>query len=252
MYLTRHETMTGERWALDGRWLPVDVTLERVLCTPKAELADWLLVKLPRGEPATGGLRLLPPVEERYEVWAAGVTYLRSRDAREAESQVKDVYARVYEAERPELFFKAVGWRVAGHGMPIRVRADSKWNVPEPELTLVINAPARSSATRSATTCRRATSRATTRSTCRRRRVYNGSCAVGPGIHVGNTDRLRDLTIALEITRAGRIAFTGETRTSQIKRSLDELADFLFMELDFRRARSCRRERASSRGRTSR
>ena len=83
--------------------------------------------------------RLLAPVEPTSEVWAAGVTYLRSRDAREEESAVKDVYTRVYEAKRPELFFKANGWRVAGHDMPIRVRDDSAWNVPEPELALVIN-----------------------------------------------------------------------------------------------------------------
>jgi 2-dehydro-3-deoxy-D-arabinonate dehydratase len=67
------------------------------------------------------------------------VTYLRSREARKAESDVGDVYERVYEAERPELFPKALGWRVVGHKMPIRIRSDSRWNVPEPELTLVVN-----------------------------------------------------------------------------------------------------------------
>ena len=94
----------------------------------------------PLGEPAIG--EVLAPIEADQEVWASGVTYQRSREAREAESTVSDVYARVYDAARPELFFKSNGWRVAGHQMPIRVRADSAWNVPEPELTLVVNAAA--------------------------------------------------------------------------------------------------------------
>jgi len=231
MYLTRHETAGGPRWALDGGFLPPTFSLELLLQMPKAAVAGFLRA-FPKGAPTTGA-RLLAPVEPTQEVWAAGVTYLRSRDAREEESAVKDVYTRVYEAKRPELFFKAPGWRVAGHDMPIRVRHDSAWNVPEPELAIVINSAGEIVGH---TVCNDVSSRDIEGDNplyLPQAKVYNGSCAVGPGIHVGNTDRLRDLTIALEITRAGRIAFTGETRPSQIKRSLDELADFLFMELDF-------------------
>ena len=231
MYLTRHETAGGPRWALDGGFLPPTFTLELLLQLPKAAVAD-VLRAFPKGAP-TAGARLLAPVEPTQEVWAAGVTYLRSRDAREEESAVKDVYTRVYEAKRPELFFKAPGWRVVGHDMSIRVRHDSAWNVPEPELAIVINSAGEIVGH---TVCNDVSSRDIEGDNplyLPQAKVYNGSCAVGPGIHVGNTDRLRDLTIALEITRAGRIAFTGETRTSQIKRSLDELAGFLFMELDF-------------------
>src|SRR5215471_2860507 len=231
MYLTRHETAGGPRWALDGGWLPASFALDVLMQLPKAAVADFLRA-FPKGAPAAGH-KLLAPVEPTQEVWAAGVTYLRSRDAREEESQVKDVYTRVYEAKRPELFFKAPGWRVVGHDAPIRVRGDSAWNVPEPELALVINSAGEIIGH---TVCNDVSSRDIEGDNplyLPQAKVYNGSCAVGPGIHVGDTDRLKDLTISLEITRAGRTAFTGETRTSQIKRPLDELAGYLFMELDF-------------------
>src|SRR5262245_56994279 len=123
MYLTRHETLSDPRWALDGRWLPPSFKLDSLLSVPRAQLPD-LLRALPLSGAATG--KPMAPVEPTQEVWAAGVTYMRSRDAREEESAVKDVYTRVYEAKRPEIFFKAIGWRAVGHDTPIRVRADSK------------------------------------------------------------------------------------------------------------------------------
>jgi 2-dehydro-3-deoxy-D-arabinonate dehydratase len=230
MYLTRHETPGGARWALDGNFLPPSFSLELALQLPKPAIGGFLGA-LPKGALAAGS-KLLAPVEPTQEIWAAGVTYLRSRDAREEESAVKDVYTRVYEAKRPELFFKANGWRVAGSGAPIRVRDDSKWNVPEPELTLVINSAGEIVGHTVGNDVSSRDIEGDNPLYLPQAKVYDGSCAVGPGIHLGDTERLKDLTISLEITRAGGTAFTGETRTSQIKRSLEELASYLFMELE--------------------
>src|SRR5437763_12695755 len=233
MYLTRHETVSGPRWALDGGFLPPSLTLDVLLQLPKAAVVDFLRA-LPKGA-STGGAPLLAPVEPTTEVWAAGVTYLRSRDAREEESAVKDVYTRVYEAKRPELFFKANGWRVIGHDAPIRVRADSGWNVPEPELTLVLNSAGEIVGHTVGNDVSSRDIEGDNPLYLPQAKVYNGSCALGPGIHVGNTDRLKDLSIGIEITRGGRTAFPGETGTSQIKRWLHELARSPFMYVQFPR-----------------
>src|SRR5215211_7151879 len=136
MYLSRHRTAIGPRWALDGSYLPPEFTLERLLDVPAADIPDFLEAQ------SLGDVTEdpeLPPVERGHEVWASGVTYQRSREARELESTDADAYERVYHAERPELFFKAPGWRVVGPGDRVRVRGDSRWNVPEPELVLVVN-----------------------------------------------------------------------------------------------------------------
>jgi 2-dehydro-3-deoxy-D-arabinonate dehydratase len=234
MYLTRHQTADGPRWALDDRFLPRAFDLGLLLQVPASRLGD-LLSALPRTEPAQG--RLLAPVEANQEVWACGVTYLRSREAREAESTVKDVYARVYEAERPELFFKAVGWRVVGHQAPIRVRADSRWNVPEPELTLVVNAGGEIVGYCVGDDVSSRDIEGENPLYLPQAKVYNGSAALGPGILLGDvqTLSLKDLAVQVQITRGGKPAFEGGTRTSQLKRPLEELVGYLCKELEFPR-----------------
>ncbi len=230
MYLTRHLLADEPRWALDGRWLPATFGLASWLRMPRTQMADDLRAA------GAGGPALapsLPPIEAAHEVWAAGVTYLRSREARESESSVKDVYTRVYEAERPELFFKANGCRVVGHGGAIRLRDDSRWNVPEPELTLVINAHGDIVGYCAGNDVSSRDIEGENPLYLPQAKVYDGSCALGPGLVLCDGDALRDLEIRAEVVRETRVVFRGETRTSQMKRVLEDLVRYLCVELAF-------------------
>jgi 2-dehydro-3-deoxy-D-arabinonate dehydratase len=229
-YLTRHQSADGPRWALDGRVLPLDFDLRSLLQLPAAAIPDFLRANA--GSEAAAG-RLLAPIEAATEVWAAGVTYLRSREARESESTVRDLYSKVYDAERPELFFKASGWRVAGHQMAIRIRRDSRWNVPEPELTLVINSGGEIVGFCAGNDVSSRDIEGENPLYLPQAKIYNGSSALGPGIALDDVDRLRNLSIELTVLRAGRPIFTGETNTSRLKRPLQELVAYLRKELDF-------------------
>ena len=133
------------------------------------------------------------------------------------------------------MFWKSIGWRVVGHEQPIRVRADSAWNVPEPELTLVVNAHREIVGFCVGNDVSSRDIEGENPLYLPQAKVYNGSCALGPGILLGDVERLKDLSIQLAIKRGGRIGFQGETRTAQIKRPLEELVKYLAKELDFPR-----------------
>lgn len=170
------------------------------------------------------------------EVWASGVTYMRSREARMEESKDAgggDFYARVYEAERPELFFKAPAYRTVGSGEPVRIRKDSKWNVPEPELTLFI--------------CSKGTIEGYTIGNDMSSRdiegenplylpqakSYDGAAAIGPCLYVPREPIPADTMISIEIVRDSQRVFSGEISISRMKRKHTELVEYLFRELTF-------------------
>ncbi|HEX6710456.1 MAG TPA: fumarylacetoacetate hydrolase family protein [Rubrobacter sp.] len=230
MYLSRHQAAGGPRWALEGRYLPRDFTLERLLEVRAADVRGFLEGQSREEEV---GEPLLPPVEPAHEVWASGVTYLRSREAREIESADADAYERVYVAERPELFFKAPGWRVVGHGGRVRVREDSRWNVPEPELVLVLNSGMEIVGYTAGNDVSSRDIEGENPLYLPQAKVYNGSCALGPGIVLSGSDAMRDLRITMSIRRGDVIVFEDETDISQMKRSLEELASYLGRELVF-------------------
>src|SRR4051812_9918932 len=162
---------------------------------------------------------VLAPIGSQ-EVWAAGVTYYRSRDARMEESQSAaggDFYAKVYEAERPELFFKSTPHRVVGPGGQVRLRADSRWNVPEPELVLAVNAAGNIFGVTIGNDMSSRDIEGENPLSLPQAKVYDGSCALGPGILLGDVPGA-ETSIALEIVRGGARAFAGETTLSQLKR----------------------------------
>ncbi|WP_233153613.1 fumarylacetoacetate hydrolase family protein [Kineosporia sp. R_H_3] len=181
------------------------------------------------GEPVAGPVRLLPPVDGLTEVWASGVTYRRSSEARQEESAVADVYARVYEAQRPELFLKSVAWRAVGHGEPIGIRTDSGVDVPEPELALVCTA---SGEVVGLTVCDDVSSRTIEGENplyLPQAKTYTGACALGPGIvPLWQVDDVRDLGIEVAVLRGGAVVWSGSTSTAAIHRSLDDLVEHLF------------------------
>jgi 2-dehydro-3-deoxy-D-arabinonate dehydratase len=177
---------------------------------------------------------LLAPIASQ-EVWAAGVTYYRSRDARMEESRDAaggDFYARVYDAERPELFFKSSPHRVVGPGGQVRLRADSRWNVPEPELTLAVSSSGRIFGVTIGNDMSSRDIEGENPLYLPQAKVYDGSCALGPGILLGDPPSA-ETAIRLEIARGGRVAFAGDTTLAQLKRRPAELVGFLFRDQSF-------------------
>jgi len=210
---------------LDGLLERADL-LEHLADVRRATLPEWPLDEV----------RLLTPVESQ-EVWAAGVTYLRSKQARMEESDFSArAYDQVYEAARPEIFFKAVPEKVVSPGEAVGIRCDARWSVPEPELTLVINS---SGSIVGFTIGNDMSSRDIEGENLLylpQAKIYAGSCAIGPWVIVGaGEDDARQWTIRLEIHRGNDTVFAGDTRVDRIKRRFDELVEYLFRSQTFPR-----------------
>lgn len=227
-YLTRHRTDRGPRWALNGHYLSKDTSLSSLLREPGDRILSTHLA-IGAGPAADG--ELLAPIDDGQEVWAAGVTYLRSREARVEESQSKDLYQKVYEAQRVEVFFKANGWRVMGHGQAVRIRRDSHWNVPEPELTLVINREGEIVGYTAGNDMSSRDIEGENPLYLPQAKIYDGACALGPGILLSDPQVMQSLAIYMSIWRNGAAVFQGETSSAQLKRPLGEIAAWLTREL---------------------
>jgi 2-dehydro-3-deoxy-D-arabinonate dehydratase len=172
---------------------------------------------------------------ERQEVWAAGVTYLRSKTARMEESDFSaTAYDQVYSAERPEIFFKALAEKVAASGEPVGIRRDARWNVPEPELALVLNSAGRIVGYTIGNDMSSRDIEGENLLYLPQAKVYRRSCALGPWITLGATEEeARRWNIHVDIRRAGACVFAGETSVDKIKRRFEELAGFLFRSQEF-------------------
>lgn len=188
-------------------------------------------------DPANGLIEneLLPPVGSQ-EIWASGVTYYNSKLGRQEESKEAgggDFYARVYVADRPELFFKSTGYRCVGAGEAVRIRKDSTWDVPEPELTLVITSNAKIVGYTIGNDMSSRSIEGENPLYLPQAKTYDGSAAIGPCIYVTDDPLPSDTTIEMEISRGGKHIFDGAIGINQIKRDLSDLVSYLYRECSF-------------------
>src|SRR6187551_980309 len=189
-------------------------------------------------KPGDGSLlkELLPPIGNNQELWACGVTYLRSKVGRQEESKASggaDFYAKVYEAERPEVFFKSTPHRIVGHNAFVRIRKDSTWDVPEPELTLVVTSSGKIVGYTIGNDMSSRSIEGENPLYLPQAKTYDGCAALGPCIYVTDKPLDSNTTISLAINRDYKKVFEGSIAISQIKRTLQELVSFVYRECSF-------------------
>ncbi len=217
-----------------GHFRTPEVGLHNLLRLKAVELRGQIEEAVRAGTGNYADVNILAPIDGKTEVWAAGVTYKKSEEARKEESGTPDIYAKVYTAQRPELFFKATPRRVADPNAPIVVRTDSTWDVPEPELVLVINAYGEIIGYTIGNDVSSRSIEGENPLYLPQAKVYTGCCALGPGITPAwEISDPYNLTINLTIERNNQVYWTGETSTRELKRRFDELVTYLFLENDF-------------------
>jgi 2-dehydro-3-deoxy-D-arabinonate dehydratase len=219
----------NEYYRLGG--IPIDFLLAR------EDLPEYLSEFIQTITPSSelGQAEILAPIGHQ-EVWAAGVTYFRSRGARMEEAKNAgggDFYDRVYSAERPELFFKSTASRTAGAGGKVRIRADASWSVPEPELTLVVSPKGRITGYTIGNDMSSRDIEGENPLYLPQAKVYNGSCALGPGILVSESPLPHSTEIQLEIDRQGRVEFSGSVALAELKRDPKILVEYLLRDNSF-------------------
>lgn len=233
--LWRIESVAGARWAVgapaDGpaAVLPEGFTLSSLLDGTQ----DFTAYRNLPVEPLPPKWRLLAPLDEQ-EVWAAGVTFIQSRYAREAESSAPDFYREVYFADRPELFLKASPGTAVGSEDAVGIRADSSWNVPEPELALVVDAQGQVVAFTLGNDVSSRSIEGENPLYLPQAKVYDQSCAIGPClVPVGDVGRVSDIEIRVSVHRAGAAVFDGSGPLSDLKRDPADLVRWLFAARSF-------------------
>lgn len=233
--LARVRSGDGILWTIrvGDLYAPLGATLTELLRMPRADARD--VIEKARVDAVGRGIQadaVLAPIDSEQEVWAAGVTYLRSRDGRIEEATDGTPYDRVYVAKRPELFFKATGRRVVGPGDPVGVRIDSGWDVPEPELGVVIDAAGEIFGFVAGNDASSRSIEGDNLLYLPQAKVYTASCALGPEI-VPAWLAAPPFDITMSIERDGVAMFEGSTSTDAMARTLPDLADWLFRGLDF-------------------
>jgi 2-dehydro-3-deoxy-D-arabinonate dehydratase len=210
---------------------PLDATLAELLGAG-IEVLHRTVDEASGQPPLAGETEALAPID-RQEVWASGVTYERSRQARVDESVVAQAYNLIYDAERPEIFFKSPAYRVPAPGTPLRIRADSTWDVPEPELALVLTAQGELAGYLVADDLSSRSIEGENPLYLAQAKIWDASLGLSDTIVLARDlgDAARSARISLRIERSGETVFDGETTTAQMRRSFEELAGYLFREL---------------------
>jgi len=232
LYRSRHSILAED----DGRFYAMNASSFDELIT-REDLRDYLdqLIREAKVTTAPEPHDLLPPIGSQ-EVWAAGVTYYRSRNARMEESKSAgggDFYDRVYHATRPELFFKSAPHRVVGPGGKVAIRDDASWSVPEPELTLLVTPGGKIAGYTIGNDMSSRDIEGENPLYLPQAKVYDRSCALGPCVLISD-ELLPDATeIALEIRHGGRAVFSGATSLKEMKRKPQELVDYLYRNNSF-------------------
>jgi 2-dehydro-3-deoxy-D-arabinonate dehydratase len=231
-----YRTSNGPFVEHDGIYFRVPAPSWDALVT-RDDLHGYLLSIIQKGEAAEdfAHAKIEAPIGNQ-EVWAAGVTYYRSRSARMEESKSAgggDFYDRVYAAERPELFFKASASRVAGPGDHVRIRSDAAWSVPEPELTLLINPRGQIIGYTIGNDMSSRDIEGENPLYLPQAKVYDGSCGLGPCVLISRETLPTSTPIRLEIVRHGRTEFSGATTLAELKRAPSTLAEYLFRDNSF-------------------
>jgi 2-dehydro-3-deoxy-D-arabinonate dehydratase len=216
----------------EGRVAPVAFgSIAELLRAPLAAARDGLAPTGP--ELDASEVTFLPPVDGRTELWAAGVTYERSRTGRVEESTQATIYEKVYDAPRPEIFFKSVAWRLVTDGEPVALRADSVLDVPEPELAVVTNSVGEIVGY---TICNDMSSRSIEGENplyLPQAKIYSGACSVATGIRPAWEVDASDLAITMRVVRGGEVAYSDETSTARLHRTLEDLVATLYAPTDF-------------------
>ncbi len=222
-------------WVVEqnGKIFVLEDSLDKLLAQP--DVRSFLEARTRAGSSPVSldQTKLRAPIESQ-EVWAAGVTYFRSRVARMEESeQASTFYDRVYSAERPELFFKCMPAKVVGPNAPVAIRRDATWSVPEPELVLVISSKGNIVGYTIGNDMSSRDIEGENPLYLPQAKIYDRSCAIGPGILVQNEPLSSTTRITLNIERGGATAFEGETALSAMKRRPEELVEYLYRDQTF-------------------
>ena len=231
--LHRFSAGDGSRWAVrqDNTWGELDGTLADLLALPLDQARAMVEATTRKTGDMPGGSALAPI--DRQEVWAAGVTYLRSRDGRKEESGHAALYDHVYDSDRPELFFKASPWRVVGDGDAVGIRADSGWDVPEAEIGLVLNSAGEVFGYTLGNDMSSRSIEGENPLYLPQAKFYDRACALGPAIVPSWAIDPGPFAIGLRVLRAGEVTFAGTTSTSAMARGFEDLAGWLFRALSF-------------------